>query len=186
MVRVTRLTTPRLITEQVRAFCRVQHWLAPVFAPVEIGGEAREDNCFYNVRSLVERAGGSLCLGWCIWLWPKVFIEGEHHCIWRDPSGRLVDVTPKADGEARVVFAEDPGATFDWDGPLRRDNIRRSLVADRRVAEYLELSEQLSKIKLQGAYLVGKELFYKVDGKKVDELQARRGELEQYIRKKFK
>ena len=79
--------------------------------------------CYFNVKSKIERDGGELVFGWAIWEWPRVFIEAEHHAVWSDGS-QLIDVTPNDPGIERVLFLPDPEKTFDEVLFNRRINIR--------------------------------------------------------------
>jgi hypothetical protein len=74
---------------------------------------ARQDYCFSNVEAKVESSGGSMVLGWTIWETPGILVEGEFHSCWQSPSGELVDVTPKRDGERRILFLPDPSRTWE-------------------------------------------------------------------------
>lgn len=44
--------------------------------------------------------------------------------MWVDPTGKLVDITPKPDGETRIVFAGDPTYPPDFDFTKRPNNRR--------------------------------------------------------------
>jgi hypothetical protein len=51
---------------------------------------------------------GSLCSGWVIWQSKLAqFVEAQFHTVWRNDEGKLVDVTPRQDGEKRILFVPD-------------------------------------------------------------------------------
>ena len=64
--------------------------------------------CWDNVQAAVERRGGSPTTGWLIWEMPDVLLNAERYACWLSPEGQTIDVTPKPDGEPRIVFLSDP------------------------------------------------------------------------------
>lgn len=99
-------------------------------------------DCFGNVRRAADQHGGEIVFGWTIWEWPGVYIEAEHHAVWRKPDGELADITPAQDGEETRVFVADPEATYDFENEgERRDNIRKALSKDPNIAEFFRYSE---------------------------------------------
>lgn len=71
------------------------------------------NHCHANVARHVRRAGGERVFGWKLWCYPgRQAVEAEFHCVWRDPSGRLVDITPDAEGETQILFVADPGRRY--------------------------------------------------------------------------
>ena len=144
------LTTPKRIHEGVLKLCakiiadQMPTYLAAAkpeagFAPLE---------CFENSRRKAEVAGGSVVHGWTIWEYPRVLIEGEFHAVWRSPDGLLVDVTPRPDGEERILFLPDPSRRFEG---LRVDNIRVSLSSDPAVLKLIAANEELFRIRTRGS-----------------------------------
>lgn len=74
------------------------------------GGFAPEiAQCHINVWAHWKRnPGGSVVTGWVIWQAKAArFIEAEFHSVWCDPTGVLLDVTPRKDGERFVLFVRD-------------------------------------------------------------------------------
>lgn len=130
------------------------------------GAVVRE--CFPNVIERVRTHGGELVYGWAIWEWPEVFIEAEHHGVWRSPEGMLIDITPHEYPTDGVLFLPDPSATYDFDNFTRRDNVRRAVTTLPAVAEFLDLSA-LSSRKLESVS-VGKE--YRMSERDLLQLQA--------------
>ena len=63
--------------------------------------------CLDNCEAEQIRTGCEIVYGWVIWENPKSrFIEAEFHAVVRK-NGALLDITPRFDGERRVLFVED-------------------------------------------------------------------------------
>jgi hypothetical protein len=70
-------------------------------------------NCHLNSRLQAKCEGGSVQSGWMIAQDEKFnFAEAIFHTVWRTPEGVLRDVTPRIDGEERVMFIPDSQRTF--------------------------------------------------------------------------
>ncbi len=115
----------------------------PKFVPVVATDESQPLECFHNVWRQVEQHGGSIAFGWAIWIWPQVFVEAEHHAVW-EKDGKVLDITPREDGESEVLFLPDPERTYDFDRESRIDNqrfpIAQSLNVLRLLSAYAERS----------------------------------------------
>jgi hypothetical protein len=153
--------TPRAITEAVRSFCRrVVAGSQPVYLDTRPVPGAALDDCFAVVKRRVALGGGERVLGWQIWEHPGLMIEAEFHAVWRDPSGRLRDITPKPNGISSILFLPDPSRGYEerqvnnireplWDTPEVRELIA---AADARF-EFMDRDErayQHGKIVLRG------------------------------------
>jgi len=120
-------TSPRRISPAILSLCQeINPDAEPVVVPVKPDTGAIPSECFYNVTERIKRDGGSMVYGWTIWEWSRVFIEAEHHAVW-EKDGELLDITPKQNGERKIVFLPDPSADYDFEGHRRRINIKRSL-----------------------------------------------------------
>jgi len=84
----------------------------PISVTVRPDTNAVRADCFGNVDSKVRAEGGEAVCGWCLWLFPGVWVESEFHAVWRSPDGELVDVTPKPDGDEHILFVPDPNRTY--------------------------------------------------------------------------
>ncbi|ONG43406.1 hypothetical protein BKE38_28885 [Pseudoroseomonas deserti] len=63
--------------------------------------------CHVNVAHRVREAGGEVVPGWIVR--QGMFNAVAYHAVWQPPgSAGLVDLTPRADGAARIVFLADP------------------------------------------------------------------------------
>jgi hypothetical protein len=114
-----------------------------VFIAVAPPPSALARECFFNVRDQVAREGGESVLGWTIWEWPSTLIEAEFHAVWRSPTGRLLDLTPKDQGESTILFLEDPTASYDYSRPGDwRDNLRRALADHPDVHRLIAMGKQ--------------------------------------------
>ena len=78
-----------------------------VYVPVRPAKWAVAEYCTANVVAKVKVAEGQPVAGWCIWYAPGDLIEGEYHCVWKSPTGELIDLTPKPDGERQILFVPD-------------------------------------------------------------------------------
>ena len=137
-------TTPEKITGQVTSFCeRILRGAKPVHVPVRSRFASQPNECFYNVRDAVDSEGGNAVYGWTIWIWPGVLIEAEHHAVWEQANGALIDVTPKDDGEKRVLFLRDDRNLFDFEKVRRRDNIRHALSSGSVVRNFIDANAAL-------------------------------------------
>lgn len=113
--------------------------------PVRPSDGAEIGECFGNVLRHCEQRGGSIVYGWNIWLWPRVFVEAEHHAVWDDGNGRLIDVTPHRGGERTILFHPDPTRRFDHEGRQRLQNVKRSLGEVRSAVEYIRATDSLAR-----------------------------------------
>lgn len=131
-------TTPRSIDEDILQLCT---------EIADIGGLQYVDvipeqystfnNCFPNVKKMVEKKGGIQIYGWSIWKWTNIFIEAEAHSVWKSPEGKLIDITPHIGGEDRILFLEDNSLIYD--GNLIRSR-RKPLTSSPLVKEYIDLA----------------------------------------------
>lgn len=77
--------------------------------------------CFENVQRKIRRSGGTTACGWAIWHIPGLYFEAEHHGVWRNKTGGLIDVSPQLGGRRRLLFLPDERAGYDSRYP--RQNI---------------------------------------------------------------
>lgn len=161
--------TPLAASPQIVDLCaEIATGVEPEFILHEPSQDAVVRECFNNVAERVRRIGGDLVYGWAIWEWPGVFIEAEHHAVWRSPDGVLIDITPHEYPTHGVLFLPDPLATYDFKGFTRRDNVRRPASPLSAVAEFLSVSELIFQ-KLESSS-VGKE--YRLSPSDLNQLQA--------------
>jgi hypothetical protein len=64
--------------------------------------------CHLNVWVQCTKEGGAGVSGWMIAEDPKHhFVEAQYHTVWKSPSGKLIDITPRTDKEHKVLFVPD-------------------------------------------------------------------------------
>lgn len=153
-------TTPESITAEVKRFCGNISRHEPVYLDYVASG-LRPSWCHLNVAILVEKFGGTCLPGWIIWV-SSMLIEAEHHAVWHRPDNTLADVTPKVDGEQRILFLPDPGRPYDFRANLGWENkrqlklpipkaMKKMMLADARLGMIVSLQEV-------NAYLVANDL----------------------------
>ena len=107
---------PEESTGSIRKFCKDISNGTPEYleyTDTKYGYEAT--HCHDNVRHYVKHHGGEVVYGWIIWCNTKFKLEAEHHAVWKSPSGKLYDITPRVDGEEKVLFLPDPGRPYDFE-----------------------------------------------------------------------
>ena len=118
-------TTPFSINEDVLEFCKeINPGSEPLFIEVIPYEESEYQECFSNVENYIKKFGGKIQQGWTIWEIPKKFIEAEFHAVWVDDNENYIDISPKPDGEKRILFLKDNDKEI-IKGPV--DNIRKVL-----------------------------------------------------------
>lgn len=76
--------------------------------------QARDDVILLRqCRTEVREKGGSIAYGWAIWHLPGLYFEAEHHAVWRNKLGNLIDVSPQMGGRKRLLFLSDESAVYD-------------------------------------------------------------------------
>ena len=131
-------TTPKERTRAILGFCdQIVPGGQSVYVPVQVRPGGRASYCYPSVEQAVAEEGGEIIFGWMIWEMPGRLIEAEHHACWRKQNGAIVDVTPKPDGEATILFLPDPDCP--WEGkPIR--NIRKPLIDDAAMRQMLAVN----------------------------------------------
>lgn len=106
-------TVPRSLTPALLEFCASIAAAEPVFIPSVPIKRAMTSFCFDNVAQKVREKGGSIAYGWAIWHMPGLYFEAEHHAVWRNKPGNLIDVSPQMGGRKRLLFLSDESAIYD-------------------------------------------------------------------------
>jgi hypothetical protein len=144
-------TTPKKITDTVRQLCnKLDRSQKPQFVAVKPEVYCHADNCFFNLPEKIKRDGGTMQLGWTIWEMSNVMLEAELHAVWVSPEGRFVDITPKRDGEKKILFHPDSTRSYNRE-PV--DNVRMALQNDPAIHEFMRISARLIEIRKQ--YMIG-------------------------------
>ena len=120
-------TTPAEITPEIIAFCESLKADPPIYVPAQSDRNGMYGFCNLGVLEKNKVDGGSIRFGWNVWEYPEVYLTAEFHAVWVSPTGELIDITPKPDGETRIVFAGDPNYPPEFDFTKRPNNCRARL-----------------------------------------------------------
>ena len=69
--------------------------------------------CWFNCLEQALNHGGGVIYGWALWEVGKDHYQAQHHAIWHNVGGDLLDVTPNAINSDNVLFMPDGRAPFD-------------------------------------------------------------------------
>lgn len=145
-------TTPTAINENVlRLKAKLGLGTEPVFVPVCDTQGYKVADCFNNVRLKMEKDGGLVQHGWNVWELPQKIVEGEFHAVWVNHDCKYVDITPKPDGETKILFIPDPNRVYQ-NVPV--DNVRVLLTDEPTFVQSIQLQEKLARLRVK----------YNVDG----------------------
>ena len=101
-------TTPNEIAQKILDFCaEIEPTNRPFFVSVRPVTDVRFNYCLTDVPLHSPKWGGNTQFGWIIWECPNVFLEAEFHACWLNPDNELIDITPKPDNEAQILFLPD-------------------------------------------------------------------------------
>lgn len=110
----------------------------PMYLVPQLEPSDKANECFINVQRRIDRDGGDMVCGYAIWEIPSVLIEGEFHGVWRTKTGEVIDVSPLATQDPHRTFL--PAPDLKWEDH-QRDNVRKPLVDDPRVRDYIKAHE---------------------------------------------
>jgi hypothetical protein len=119
---------------------------AAIVVPFESVADAKERFCFQNVRNVIAEQGGEIVYGWLVWQHGEIFVDAEHHAVWRKATGELACVTPQTPSVKTITFIPDPSATYDFNTGLITNNIRIALLNDVRLQQVFRAEEQKTEI----------------------------------------
>ena len=139
-------TTPTVVNDAIRAFCRQLSNEEPVFLKVTPVPDASVAQCYANAFSEAERISGKPVYGWLIWELPGVYLTAEHHAV-IERDGKLIDISPQVHGETTVLFVPDLITEFRPPGLANR---YASLVSNPLVARYVEIARRNTELDLAG------------------------------------
>ncbi|UOY04998.1 hypothetical protein L0P88_13660 [Muricauda sp. SCSIO 64092] len=116
----------------------------PQYLEIETVEGSIENDCYENVKRIIEKNGGEIQYGWQIWeTLPSVMIEAEFHAVWIDKNGVYHEVTPKSlPSLKRILFLPDPKRRYSG---CQIDNVRIALKDDVLVHKFIENAELLFK-----------------------------------------
>lgn len=141
-------TTPLEISRPIKRLVeRVVPGGSAIYLPVTPEPGAVVNECFPNVETKIERAGGQMLCGWQLWEWPHVLVEAEFHAVWMSPAGDLVEITPKPQQESKILFVPDPKLRYQR---LSKDNVRLALRDDLVIRHFIRASEMIVRVMNKG------------------------------------
>ena len=107
-------TTPISINEKILELCKeIDPTTVPIFIDVIPAKDSLFNECYGNVAECVKKDGGKIEYGWIIWEIPEIYIEAEFHAVWSNHDGEYIDITPKEDGEKKILFLKDNERKFE-------------------------------------------------------------------------
>jgi hypothetical protein len=180
------------LADSIIYMCVFDFRQAQLFVDVAPSASARAGWCFANVADVIAREGGSAIHGWTVWSAPGLWNAAEFHVVLKTAAGRLLDVTPKPDGEPCILFLPDPRFAADFDFYQRPNNRRervygtegRDEFVSTRLAEFntVRLEYETEKAKRKGLTIT-QSVGCKMKGRDryarlIDEFLAEVGELE--------
>lgn len=98
---------------------------------------AHQGDCFVNVEEKVAKDGGRIQYGWVIWQ-SKYLMEAEHHAVWENAEGNLIDVTPRDKIYTSIMFVPDESAVYTG---TALPNVRLNVSGNALIDDYISFSE---------------------------------------------
>lgn len=141
-------TLPKGISPAIQSFCASIAPGRPVWVQSRPDVDAILSFCFENVRQRVLKTGGRIVYGYAIWHLPNAYFEAEHHAVWEDPDGQLLDISPQYNDYPKILFLRDDAAVYDpgnfrpnaivpeSDHPLAQEIARTSLALNSLMNRY--------------------------------------------------
>lgn len=137
-------TVPKSLSPKLLEFCRSIAPARPIYIKSKPSADAKTSACFDNVHRKIERAGGQLAYGWAIWHVPGLHFEAEHHGVWKNRQGALLDVSPQLHRVPKILFLPDPEATYDPKNA--RSNIYKAANDSPTATEFVTLATRRQTI----------------------------------------
>ena len=108
-------TAPSPESDAVRAFAA-----ALSSQPPEVVDVQDDDQGLYGwpadaIRRRIAERGGAIRFGWRLREWPGLLLTANFHCVWVDPDGKLIDMTPQMAAGSSSVFVPDAAYADDFD-----------------------------------------------------------------------
>jgi hypothetical protein len=133
-------TVPKALGPALIDFCRTISIDEPIFVPSAPPRWAKLSFCFDNVARKVAKHGGKAAYGWAIWHVPGVYFEAEHHCVWQDKNGNLIDVSPQLNRAPLILFLTVPEAVYDPEA--QRATFLQAESNDPETIEFVDLANE--------------------------------------------
>lgn len=136
------MIVPDINKPYVKLFCKKISQHKPLIVPVRALPGKPVNECFAIVPEHIAVTGGEEYIGWAIWEWPKVLIEAEFHCIYRDNDGKLIDISPKEMEFDHILFLPHPEKKYRG---KQVNNIRKALSRDKNIDRLITLQTLIFK-----------------------------------------
>lgn len=68
--------------------------------------------CHVSAKHKALSDGGRRVHGWALWMFDDILLA-DHHSVWEDTDGNLVDVTPPSNGGVEILFVRDDTARIE-------------------------------------------------------------------------
>ena len=170
--------TPAEISREISELCNeiAGEESSPIYVDCKPLQNAPSRECFPIVEEQVSREGGAIVFGWSIWELPTVFIEAEFHAVWQSPDGRLIDIAPKDEPTAKILFQKDSLRVYE---DRQINNLRRPLRQHPSVIEFIALCNREYEFMNRGerAGLHGEIQLQEADAIEYTQLQMQKAEL---------
>ena len=173
-------TLPKAITPRLREFCLSISVEKPIFIQSKPSCQAKFGFCFDNVEAKISRAGGRIAYGWAIWHLRDIYFEAEHHGVWQNKSGKLLDVSPQANSYSKILFLPDSSAIYD--AMKIRDNLFAAASDDSLATEFVSLAKRRTAI--YNAYRAGGAVLATLNSADQCEIERAQSRMEQIINQK--
>ena len=111
----------------------------PFYVDVIPDKDAQINECFHNVRRVVDKQNGSIVFGWK--LHEHIFmLEAEFHAVWLTPENQFIDVTPTKNPASlnKMLFAIDANTTYEG---RQIDNRRLNKTSNEIVDDFIEVKK---------------------------------------------
>lgn len=129
------------IVEQLMKLLNVE--VVPVVIRVEVEPTAKHASCFYNVEEKIQRDGGKIHYGWAVWQHSHI-IEAEHHAVWEDGEGNLLDITPQKENYDSVMFIPDNSNVYN--GQMGKPNVRLNITSNKLIDDFIVYSNTIDSL----------------------------------------
>ncbi len=139
-------TTPTKVTAPISVFCRSLSAEEPLFLDVRPSRTALPGRCYANATEVAGCRDKRVVYGWLIWELKGIYLTAEHHAV-VEADGVLIDVTPQAAGERRVLFVPDRAAVA---VSSRQVNQYVVLVDNPLVLRFVELAKRKAQLDVAG------------------------------------
>jgi len=98
-------------------FCSEINKNKPFYIGIDPQECSQANECFFNVKTHIEKNGGSLVCGWFFVEFQNIMFEAQFHGIWKSPEDQYLDITPHQLNVKRNLFLPDENMQYDFSNP---------------------------------------------------------------------